>query len=167
MKNLIEELINEIREEAENNVDEAVKTKRTIILYGSLWALLVLIAILIINWRQDAFPLCRGTVIIIFIVLFAMTILTDLPLRLANLIRVRRTEKFSLAAKKEFDNLLEKKLQTCAEDIESQNDFIGETQEDLKQYQLECEENLREAENLIDELEAQRTLLQQIKNNRN
>ncbi len=159
----IEELKSEIKDEAENNIEEAVRTRRTITTYVSLFALSVLLTILIFGWHTETLNVNGGLIMIFFLIIFAIVVMTDLPLRLSNLIPVRRTKKFLRAVDKEFDDLLEKKIQTCAEDIEGEKNFITETGDNLKQYQLECEENIREAENMIDELEARQALFQQIK----
>lgn len=146
------ELNKQIKTEAEENVKEIINRKRLLFIYVS--CILIMATLFIIDSGQARLSRNeRGATIIVFGIVFAFTIMTDLPIRLVRKIPIKRTTTLLLKEVYEYRRIIDERINSAPTIIKEKEENIEYYQKALERFRLECEEDIKSAEEEIEILE--------------
>ncbi|MFA5130945.1 MAG: hypothetical protein WC467_00805 [Patescibacteria group bacterium] len=167
----LDELKQEIYQEAENNIIYAISERRLKISYIALFVSILILLVYLMGFAKTQ-PLDRihisaikihNLVLTILLLISIVVFFTGLPVRIIDAIRIKKNTKFNYRVQTEYLRLVAERIESYPDDIKDIEESIEQAKSVLKEHFKECEEDIQEYEKTIESHVHELNLLKEIK----
>jgi t-SNARE complex subunit (syntaxin) len=166
----IDELKQEINQEAEKNIMYAISERRTKISYYALIASILILVVYFLGFAKPQ-PLDRiyisaikinNLILTILLLILTVAFFTGLPVRVIGALKIKKNTKFNYRVQTEYLRLVAERIEFYPEDIKDLEKSIEDAKSILKEREKECEEDIQGFEKTIENYVLELKLLKKL-----